>query len=158
MLATEKFKTGDNIHSIFNPITTAILGVIGYFILQNGHEWAWEADGLWYLLATLFVIILAAISVGLFFGSIAIKNRYTQICYAGLISFLSLSFFGRGFRMDMNDASWWVALACSSAFLFLVLQQILKKPSIVAAMQCLTGTLAGLMILTEFISFVQFYF
>jgi len=155
MLTIEKFNTGDNIHSTYNPVTTIVCASIGWLILTYGQNWIYHSGGWRIFIAIVLVLTLGILGFLILLGTVALKNEFTQFIYSSLNSYLLLPIFHRYFNISTYSVVWWGSLVLGSLILYKLFNSLLKKPSVLAAMQCLLGTLFGLFITSEFIYFCR---
>lgn len=153
MLALEKFSTGRNLHSTFNPIVTAVFGFIAFAIISNGLSWS-RASHDWRLLVSILLIVLLIMAfIAILCGVVALKNRFTQIVYSLAIGGAATLFLNSQLHLTRENWHLFLAAACISTLVFYILRYLLSKPSILAACQCLLGTLTGIVLLSELIHF-----
>jgi len=158
MLTLDKFNTGRNLHSTFNPLVTAIFTGIAYLILTQGRSWS-RINSSWELpVSVLLLAVLAFSLAAMLCGVLALKNRFTQMVYSIAAGGSLVLFIESIFRI-MREG-WLLILAgvCSSILIFFILRKLFNKPSIVAALQCFLGTLAGIVFISEFIYFARSLF
>lgn len=152
MLNLDPFKSGDNLHSRFGPVQTLLCLLGGYLISHFVTRWLAQVQGIWYLLLSLLLVaVIGGLCLSVFMGSLALRNRGTQLCYSGAIGLVLAEIFTRSY----HQKEWWICLAVGAVLAYLGLHHGSKKPSLLAAGQCLAGTLAGIWLLSFFVNYLR---
>ncbi|WP_115717819.1 hypothetical protein [Gallaecimonas mangrovi] len=151
MLSLEKFHFGENLHSRYGALRTLLCAGAGYLIVVYGLDWLLRhiPGAMVALVCLAAVVVLAILAFNVFMGSIAIKNQSIQQLYGVLIGYLLASEFSYGWRDTPN---FWLWLVIGGGAGYLLLFLINKKSSLIAAGQCLLGTLAGVWLLSHYIN------
>jgi hypothetical protein len=154
MLSIEKFNTDKSTLIILNPFATAVFAWIAYLIVTDGQSWGFQNHMLDWGIDLLFALLLALIFLRVFLGIVALKSSSIQIAYAALCSYLTLALMGASSHSDAI----WVFFVVGWFLYYGILHVLLKRPSVLAAIQCLIGTLSGLFLTSEYIYFCRSIF